>query len=257
MQVCILCGGTGTRLKEQTEFVPKPLIQIGGKPIIWHIMKHYAAYGFDDFILALGYKQEVFKNYFRHFFEYNYDISVSTGYPQGIVGGHQDDIFDNWNVILSDTGENTLKGGRIKRIQKYSNGNKFMLTYGDAVSNVNLGALVRYHNTHGKMVTITGVRPKPRFGELIHKNGSVISYREKPDDENLVNGGFMVCEPAIFDYLDSECDFEHGPLEQIAAMGELMVYYHDGFWKCMDTLNDMIELQKIWDSGKVAWKTWR
>ncbi|HPE06273.1 MAG TPA: sugar phosphate nucleotidyltransferase [Smithellaceae bacterium] len=257
MQVVILCGGTGTRLKEQTEFTPKPLIRIGGRPIIWHIMQHYSRHGFDDFVLALGYKQEAFKDYFCHYFENNYDIHLTAGCPQRVIKAADSTAYNQWEITLSDTGENTLKGGRIKRIEKYMDGNTFMLTYGDAVSDINLTDLLKFHNKHRKMVTVTGVHPEPRFGELLHKDGAVISYREKPDNENLVNGGFMVCEPAIFKYLDIECDFEHGALEQIARMGELMVYPHDGFWKCMDTLNDMIELQRIWDSGKARWKTWR
>jgi glucose-1-phosphate cytidylyltransferase len=248
MQVAILCGGTGTRLKEQTEFTPKPLIQIGGKPMIYHIMRHYAKYGFHDFILALGYKQEAFKSYFSNYINNNYDImmditnSVSYRYPMGEI-----DLLDNFSVMLADTGETTLKGGRIKRIEQYSNGETFMLTYGDAVSDVNISSLLDFHRSHGKMVTITGVHPKPRFGEILHVNGRVTSYREKPGSESLVNGGFMVCEPDIFKYLDTECDFEHGPLERIAAEGQVMVYKHEGFWQCMDTLSDMLELQKIWE----------
>lgn len=253
MQVCILCGGTGTRLKEQTEFIPKPMVPIGGSPIIWHIMKHYSYYGCNDFILALGYKQEAFKEYFIHFERKHSDMifDMRTG------DIWYDDPLPPWRVTLSDTGENTLKGGRLKRIEKYINDDTFLMTYGDAVSNVNIKELVAFHKSHGKLVTMTGVHPEPRFGELIHKNGSVISYREKPNSENLVNGGFMVLGRDVFNYLDNQCDFEHGPLEKIAAEGQLMVYHHRGFWKCMDTLNDMIELQRIWDSGKAAWKIWQ
>lgn len=258
MQVVILCGGTGTRLKEQTEFVPKPMVQIGGKPMVWHIMKHYAIYGHTDFILALGYKQEVFKHYFRHFVENNYDVRVTTSYPPHMGVFDLEEVANNyWDIVLADTGENTLKGGRIKRIEKYSNNKPFMLTYGDAVSNVNLDKLLRFHESHGKMVTITGVEPEPRFGELLHANGIVSTFKEKPKGGALINGGFMICQPEIFGRLNRNCDFEKGPLEQIAADGELMVYHHRGRWKCMDTLNDMIELQRLWDSGEAWWETWK
>lgn len=249
MQVVILCGGTGTRLKEQTEFVPKPLVPIGGKPMIWHIMNQYSRYGHNDFILALGYKQEAFKDYFANFDRAHRDVVYDM--RDGRIW--YEDSRPPWRVTLSDTGENTLKGGRIKRIESYIDDDNFLLTYGDAVSNIHIADLIDFHYSHGKIVTITGVHPPPRFGELFHNGGVVTKYKEKPDSEQLINGGFMVLRKNIFKYLDASCDFEHGPLEEMAKMGQLMVYPHKGFWKCMDTLNDMVELQRLWDSGKAEW----
>lgn len=249
-QVLILCGGTGTRLKEQTEFVPKPLIPIGGRPILWHIMQHYSHYGHNEFVLALGYKQELFKDYFIDFAKKNCDMMFDMK-----EGDMWNVPLPPWKVTLCDTGENTLKGGRIKRSEKYIDG-EFLMTYGDAVSDVNIDELLAFHRSHGKMITITGVHPPPRFGEILHKDGLITSYREKPQNEALANGGFMVVGYDVFNYLDNECDFEHGPLEEIAAKGEVMVYHHKGFWKCMDNLNDMIELQKLWDAGKPPWRIW-
>ena len=241
MEVVLLCGGTGTRLREQTEFIPKPLIPIGGKPLVVRIMEHYIKYSHSGFVLALGYKQEQFKLYFNNYQVINQDMILHRGHV-GVIESPQSDF----TVILSDTGENTLKGGRLKRIEQYISGDTFMMTYGDALSDVNLDDLVNFHTHHGKMVTITGVRPRPRFGEILHENGEVIDFKEKPASNSLVNGGFMVLNRKVFDYLDRDCDFEKGPLEQIAKEGELMVYQHTGYWRCMDTYFDMLELQKEW-----------
>lgn len=210
MQVCILCGGSGTRLKEQTEFIPKPLVPIGGIPMAVHIMRHYASYGFNDFVLALGHKQDSFKTYFTNYDLINHDIVLHIGYhgrePVYVV-------TDKWKVALSDTGENTLKGGRLKRIEKYIEGDTFMVTYGDGIGDVDISALLAFHQSHGKMVTVTGVHPVPRFGELCHKDGKVLSYREKQHEDGcLTNGGFMVMNRGIFDYLTPDCDLEYGPL---------------------------------------------
>lgn len=251
-KVCILCGGTGTRLREQTEFLPKPLIQVGGKPIIWHIMKHYAHYGYNSFVLALGYKQEAFKEYFSHFNEINNDCIVDVGRLQGITCK---DTGDNWRIVLSDTGLNTLKGGRLKRIQKYLDHSPFFMTYGDAVSDVDIDALLKYHNSHGKIATVTGVPAPPRFGELNHSKGTV-SFSEKPPTATLINGGFFVFNYKIFDYLTDNCDLEIGPLEALALKGELKVYHHKGYWGCCDTLRDLDILQEEWNSGKPKWRVW-
>lgn len=246
-QVVILAGGTGTRLREQTELTPKPLVPIGGKPLIWHIIHHYEKYGFYDFILALGYKQEAFKEYFNNYSIINNDVEIHTVRQSmtNIIKSYEVDL----SITLSDTGLNTLKGGRLNRVKKYIEDETFMMTYGDAVSDVNLDELLKFHKKHKKMVTITGVHPEPRFGELFHTKGKVISYKEKEDNGCLVNGGFMVLNREIFDYLDDDCDFEKGPLEEVAKKGQLMVYHHKGFWKPVDTLNDMLTLQKIWDEG--------
>ena len=256
MQVVILAGGSGTRLREMTEFLPKALIPIGGIPILVHIMRLYAHYGYNNFILALGYKQDEFKKYFTHFNQINNDITVSIGSYKGDFYSC-DYVDEGWTVTLSDTGETTMKGGRLKRIEKYIKGDTFMMTYGDAVANIDIPALVAFHKSHGKLVTITGVHPTPRFGEVHHDNGKVISFSEKPHDDNcLVNGGFMVMNRGIFDYLvaDEWCDLEVGPLELIAAKGELMVYHHRGFWKCLDTLKDMEEFQEMWTKGNISWR---
>ena len=252
--VAILCGGSGTRLREQTEFLPKPLIPIGNIPMVVHIMKIYARYGFKDFILALGYKQDAFKQYFNDYDVINNDVTVSIGRPQD---NHYHSCVDQgWNVTLVDTGENTMKGGRLKRIENHIHSNTFMCTYGDAVADIDIRNLIAFHKNHGKLVTITGIHPVPRFGELCHEAGRVLSYREKPDDGCLMNGGFMVMNRGIFDYLtpDEWCDLEIGPLELLAAKEELMVYHHKGFWKCMDNLKEMSELQQMWDSGKAPWR---
>lgn len=252
MQVVILCGGTGTRLKEQTEFLPKPLIPIGPYPMCVHIMKWYAKFGFNDFILALGYKQEAFKQYFYHYDIINHDVLFRTGIT-GTTG--YEGTVDKWSVILSDTGLNTLKGGRLKRVEKYIQGNVFMVTYGDGIGDVDLNSLLAFHLSHGKIVTITGVHPVPRFGELCHEGGRVLAYKEKQHGDGcLTNGGFMVMSRKIFDYLTPDCDLEYGVFELLAAKGDMMVLEHSGQWRCLDTLNDMTELQRMWDEGKAKWR---
>jgi glucose-1-phosphate cytidylyltransferase len=253
--VVVLCGGSGTRLREQTEFLPKPLVQIGGKPMIHHIMKIYAHYGFTDFVLALGYKQEKFKEYFSHFDIINHDVYFSKD-QLGSLHEFPLNVKDNWRVILSDTGLNTLKGARLKRVEKYIRGDTFMLAYGDSVGDIDINELLSFHNEHGKMVTVTGVRPPPRFGEIHHNRGEVISFSEKKDNKAIsVNGGFYVFNRKIFDYLkeDEQCDLEYGVLEEIARMGEMMVYEHTGYWGCMDTLYDLGMLQRLWDEGNAPW----
>ncbi len=254
--VVILAGGTGTRLKEMTEFLPKPLIPVGGIPLVVHVMRWYAKFGYASFVLALGYRQDAFKQFFRHFDDINGDIVVHTG---GIYkGANYPDVRDRWDVTLSDTGLNTFKGGRLKRIEKYIEGDTFLCSYGDGIADIDLRALLAFHQNRGKLVTVTGVHPAPRFGEIHHESGNVISFSEKPDGECLINGGFYVFNRGIFDYLtpDEWCDLEKGPLELIAAKGEMAVYEHGGYWGCMDTLRDMGELQTLWDSGRAPWKTW-
>jgi len=258
MKVVILCGGKGIRLIEETELKPKPLVEVGNKPILWHIMKIYAHYGFRDFILCLGYKGEMIKNYFYNYEILNNDFTIELGTNKHI------EIYSNhkekgWRVTLADTGETALKGSRIKKIEKYVDGDLFMLTYGDGVANINLHDLLSFHKTYGRIGSVTGVRPPSRFGELIVRNNQVVSFAEKPQvSEGLINGGFFVFNRKIFDYLseDENCDFEMGPLEQLAIDGKLMVYEHKGEWACMDTYRDMIYLNKLWESGKAFWKIW-
>lgn len=264
MKVVIFCGGLGTRLKEETEFKPKPMINIGHRPILWHIMKNYAYYGHKDFILTLGYKGEMIKNYFFHYEIMNNDVTIELGKP-AFTQIHQINPQhgeNGWRITLADTGEKALKGARLKKLQKFIPDETFLATYGDGLANVNIPKLVAFHNQHGKLATLTGVNPTPasRFGELMIDGDLVESFREKPikTTGGLVNGGFFVLNRAIFDYLttDDECDLEIGALEQIAKEGQLMVYRHEGFWACMDTLRDMDYLNKLWDEDLAEWKVW-
>lgn len=258
----ILAGGTGTRLKEMSEFLPKPLIPIGGKPMVVHIMKHFSHYGFKDFILALGFKQEAFKMYFTNYDIINNDITVDVGRYKDKERYHSHG--DQWKVTLADTGENTLKGGRLKRIEKYIEGDTFFCCYGDGLSDIHLTGLLEFHKSHGKLATITGVHPPPRFGEIVYENrlmqdGYVKSFSEKPHDDNyLINGGYFVFNRGIFDYLTPNewCDLEFGTLELIANKGEMMCYHHKGFWRAIDTLKDLGDLQAMWDKGEAGWKIW-
>ena len=256
MKVVILCGGMGTRMKEETEYRPKPMVEIGGKPILWHIMKIYSHYGFKDFVLCLGYKGEMIKEYFYNYEILNNDFTVELGNHNHI------EIYNNhkeigWRVTLVDTGEMALKGSRIKKIEKYVDNDLFMLTYGDGVADINIQELLSFHKSHGRIGTLTGVRPPSRFGEMVVKDNRVVSFTEKPQvSKGLINGGFFVLNRKIFNYLseDDNCDFEIGPLEQLAKKGELMLYEHKGEWACMDTYRDMNYLNKLWQTGKAFWK---
>ncbi|MDD5672589.1 MAG: glucose-1-phosphate cytidylyltransferase [Chitinivibrionales bacterium] len=258
MQVVILCGGLGTRLREETEFRPKPMVNIGPRPVLWHIMKRYAHFDHTEFILCLGYKGESIKEYFYHYEIMNNDFSLELGNAGKFIlhNGHTE---KGWNITLADTGEKALKGARIKRIQKYIHGDEFMLTYGDGVCDVDLEALLTFHRDHGKMITITGVNSASQFGEMRVQGNQVLTFREKPQTgDSFINGGYMVLKKEIFNYLidDDGCDFEVGPLEQLARGGQLMVYKHPGSWACMDTLRDTERLNKMWEQGKAFWKIW-
>lgn len=259
MEVIILCGGLGTRLREETEFRPKPMVNIGARPILWHIMKIYAHHGHNDFLLPLGYKGEMIRDYFVNYEWMNNDITLQLGKPESVCmhGCHQE---ADWRITMSDTGQSTLKGGRIKRMEKYVKGDNFLLTYGDGISNVDINKCIEFHKSHGKMVTVTGINPAQRFGELKTRGDQVLSFQEKPEhaSKELINGGFFVFNRKVFDYLspDEDCDLEYGPLEEIARRGELMVYRHSGFWACMDTLRDTEHLNRIWNEGKAPWKVW-
>jgi len=259
LKTVILCGGLGTRIREETEFKPKPMVKIGNRPILWHTMKIYAHYGYTDFVLALGYKGEMIKDYFCHYELMNNDVTVRLGDPEYLCV-HDTHNECGWNITLSNTGEKTLKGGRIKRIEKYIDGDTFMLTYGDGVANIDIKKLIDFHLSHGKIATLTGINPTSRFGELQINKDKVVSFIEKPEvsHKGRINGGFFVLNRKVFDYLteDENCDFEYGPLETIASEGELMVYKHDGFWACMDTLRDMEYLNNLWQKEQPPWKIW-
>ncbi len=258
IKVVILCGGLGARLREETEFRPKPMVEIGGRPILWHIMKIYASFGFKDFILCLGYKGEIIKRYFYNYEVLNNDFTIELGNSKSI------DIYSDhgekgWRVTLADTGEAALKGSRIKKIEKYIDGDLFMLTYGDGVAKINLRELLSFHKSHGRIGTVTGVRPPSRFGELVTEKNKVVSFMEKPQvSTGLINGGFFVFNRKFFNYLrkDENCDFEKESLEKLSRDGELMIFQHDEEWECMDTLRDVEYLNKLWHSGKAFWKVW-
>jgi glucose-1-phosphate cytidylyltransferase len=257
-KVVILCGGLGTRLREETEFRPKPMVNIGSRPILWHIMKYYSQFGFANFVLALGYKGEMIKNYFCHYELMNSDVTIQLGQPDNMCFHHSHGEA-GWKITLANTGEKSLKGARLKKVEKYITDETFMVTYGDGIADVDITALLAFHRDHGKMATVTGINLASRFGELKTDGARVLSFSEKPQNgEGLVNGGFFVFNRLIFDYLtaDDFCDLEVGVLEKIAAEGQLMVYKHRGFWACMDTLRDTEYLNKLWNDGQAKWKTW-
>jgi glucose-1-phosphate cytidylyltransferase len=257
MKVAILAGGFGTRLAEETEIRPKPLVEIGGKPILWHIMKIYDHYGFKNFVVALGYKGEYIKRYMVDYCSLSSDLTVDL--RTGDVLSHGGEAPE-WQVELIDTGQRTNTGGRIKRLAPYTGNETFMLTWGDGVSDIDLRELLAFHRSHGKLITLTAARPPARFGSLdIDSDGRVAKFTEKPQiGEGWINGAFFVCEPGIFDYIAGDAtQFEREPLEALAADGQLMAYQHHGFWQCMDTLRDKYLLNNLWDSGKAPWKTWK
>lgn len=256
--VVILCGGLGTRLREESEFRPKPMVNIGSRPILWHIMKIYACHGYNEFILTLGYHGEMIKNYFCHYELMNNDVTIELGKPEN-VSIHQSHNEAGWKITLADTGEKTMKGGRLKKIEKFIGGDTFMVTYGDGVANIDIKALLAFHHDHGKLATVTGINPAARFGELRIQGDRVEAFYEKPEnDSGLVNGGFFVFNRKFFDYVtvDDNCDLEKGPLEDLARQGELMVYRHKAFWACMDTLRDVEYLNNLWTAEKADWKIW-
>ena len=257
--VIIFCGGLGTRLREETEYRPKPMVHIGGRPILWHIMKTYAEFGFTKFILCLGYKGEMIKEYFYHYEVMNNDITVTLGSHIGLqVHSSHDEI--GWEITLCNTGIGAQKGARLKRIEKYVNSDILLVTYGDGVADINIQELLKYHHSHGKIATVTGVYPKfLRFGELNIEKNQVVRFAEKPKySGNYINGGFFVFSRKIFDHLEDSdtCDLEVGALEELSKQGELMVYKHDGFWACMDTLRDVEHLNNLWSNNQAEWKIW-
>jgi len=255
MKVGILAGGLGTRLAEETVIKPKPMVEIGGKPIIWHVMKHYARYGHTDFSIALGYKGEYIKSWMKDFSSLHGSMTVKT--RTGDITLH-DNNSEDWSVDLVDTGDNTNTGGRIKRLKPWIGKGTFMLTWGDGVSDVDLDALLAYHRSHGKLATLTTVRPPARFGHIEFEGDQVTTFTEKPQTaEGWINGAFFVLEPEIFDYIEGDdTQWEKEPLERLAADGQLMAYRHTSFWQCMDTIRDKLLLEKLWQEGNAPWKTW-
>lgn len=258
MKVIILAGGYGTRLGEMTKDIPKPMAMIGDRPIIWHIMKIYSHYGYNDFVLSLGYKHQSIKEYFNHYDIHANDFTIQLG-TKKIVTLHAHDEA-NWNVTLINTGLNTLKGARIKRVEEHLDDGLTMGTYGDGVADIDLKKLLEFHKAHGKIVTITGVRPPSRFGEIAVDGSRVISFSEKPQaSSGLINGGFFVFDKRLLEYLTTEenCDLEYGVFDKLAAVGELMVFNHTGQWECVDTERDFKHLNKLWDTDEAFWKVWK
>jgi glucose-1-phosphate cytidylyltransferase len=256
MKTVILAGGFGTRISEETSNKPKPMIEIGGKPILWHIMKIYSSYGIRDFVICLGYKSYMIKEYFANYFLHMSDITIDM--ENNRVEVHQNSA-EPWRVTLVDTGENTMTGGRLKRIQSYIGTETFLLTYGDGVADININSLISFHKQHGKHATLTAVQPPGRYGALKIKSESEIrSFREKPEgDGGFVNGGFFILEPHVFSYIDGdETVWEKYPLEALAAENQLRAFKHKGFWQPMDTLRDKNQLEELWSSGNAPWKIW-
>ena len=255
MKVVIMCGGVGTRLAEETEVKPKPMVEVGGKPILWHIMMHYAHYGFKDFFVAVGYKGEVIKKYMVDYCKLNSNITVD--FKTGEVEVH-DCARQDWRVNVIDTGIPTLSGGRLKRLGSYLSKETLMMTWGDGVSNINLQELLNFHRRHGKLATVTAVRPAARFGHMEFNGDKVVKFTEKPQTaEGWINGAFFVLEPGVLNYIEGDdTSFEREPLERLAQDGQLMAYKHSDFWQCMDTLRDKTLLQGLWDSGNPPWKVW-
>lgn len=256
MKVLILAGGLGSRLSEETELKPKPMVEIGGKPILWHIMKIYSYYGFNEFVILLGYKGYIIKEYIANYYMHNSDITFD-------LKDNSIEILNNntepWKVTLIDTGVDSMTGGRIKRAQRYVGNEPFMLTYGDGVSNVDINSLVGFHKKHKKLITVTSVQPEGRFGSLIiDQNNRIVNFQEKPKgDDHWINGGFFVCQPEVFDYIDSDNTiFEKEPLENLARDGQLFTYRHNGFWKPMDTIRDKKQLDELIQKGNAPWMLW-
>ncbi|GAX62922.1 glucose-1-phosphate cytidylyltransferase [Candidatus Scalindua japonica] len=258
MKVVILCGGKGTRLREETEYRPKPMVEIGGKPILWHIMRGYSYYGCDDFVLSLGYKSFCIKEYFLQFKHLHNDFTIQLG--TGQITDHLKEGIMDWKVTMADTGEETLKGARIARIKHHLDGEPFMVTYGDGVGNINIEELLAFHKKAGTIGTFTGVHMPSRFGSVdADVDGRVLSWKEKPILAGYINAGYFVFEPEFLEYLsdDPECDLEKEPLEKLAADSQLSMYRHEGFWHCMDTYRDSIELNVMWNKGQAEWRVWK
>jgi len=257
MKVIIFAGGGGTRLGQLSDIIPKPMVPIGNRPILWHIMKIYSRYGFNEFIILLGVKGHVIRNYFTQYEAYTEDFTIDMSLNK--IEYHNVHSETSWKVSLIDTGIDTLKGARIKRVEKYLNSDINMLTYGDGLADIDIRNLVEFHKSHKKIITISGVHPPARFGELIEEDGRVVSFKEKPQTSvGNINGGFMVMNRELLDYLseDKDCDFETGALEELARAGEVMVYKHEGNWECVDHERDIVHLNHLWNTKRAFWKVW-
>jgi glucose-1-phosphate cytidylyltransferase len=257
MKTVILCGGRGTRISEETEVIPKPMVEIGGKPILWHIMKIYSHYGFNDFIICLGYKGYLIKEYFSHYFLHMTDVTIDLKKNETIV---HNTSSEPWKITLVDTGLETLTGGRLKRIEKFAENKTFMVTYGDGLADIDISELLKFHRKNKVLATVTAVQPSGRFGLMeLGKGGKVKTFLEKPKGDNAwLNGGFFILEPKALSFISGDAmAWEKEPLEALARAGQLEAYQHTGFWKPMDTLRDKIELEKLWQTGKAAWKVWK
>lgn len=257
MKVVLLAGGWGTRISEESYYKPKPMIEIGERPILWHIMKLYSFFGYNEFIICAGYKQHLIKEWFANYFLYNSDVTFDFANDNKMI--IHNNVAEPWKVTIIDTGLNTLTGGRIKRVEKYIKNDSFFLTYGDGVANVDISKLLRMHKQNKNLVTLTAVRPEGRFGTIDLDNGKVISFREKSkEDMGWINGGFMVLSPEVFSYIEGDkVAFENYPLEKLAAERNLGYYKHYGFWQCMDTKRDKEKLDKMWMNGNAPWKVWK
>ena len=256
MKAVLLAGGFGTRISEESVLKPKPMIEVGEMPILWHIMKGYSHHGINEFVVCCGYKQHIIKEWFANYYLYNSDITFDFTQENQLTV--HSNVAEPWKVTLVDTGLNTMTGGRIKRIQKYIGNETFLLTYGDGVSDVNINELIKFHKEKGTIATLTAVKPEGRFGVLDIADDKVRSFREKnQNDMGWINAGFMVLNPEIFDYIDGDDTvFERKPLETVASEGQLSVYKHDGFWQCMDTMKDKMKLEELWSRNEAPWKTW-
>ncbi len=257
MKVVMLAGGYGTRISEESHLKPKPMIEIGGKPILWHIMKEYSYYGFNEFVICAGYKQHVIKEWFANYYLHNSDITFDFSNDNKMTV--HSNVAEPWKVTIVDTGLNTMTGGRIKRIKDYVGDETFMLTYGDGVCDINIKELLEFHRSHGKIATITAIQLTQRFGILdIEDDNTISSFREKSDDDSArINGGYMVLEPEVFNYLDDDTTvFEQGPMKQMAADGQLVAYQYDGYWQCMDTKREMDKLNELIETNKAPWMKW-
>lgn len=256
MKVVLLAGGLGTRIREETEFRPKPMVQVGEFPLIWHIMKYFSTYSYSDFVICTGYKGEIMRNFFRDYKTERSDFTISLQ-PNSNIQLHDDYDESHWNVTLANTGALTPTGGRIHKVRKYLQEEHFICTYGDGLANVNIKELLKFHFSHGRIATVTAVQPVSRFGVLdVDSTGSVLSFREKPQSNVWVNAGFFVFSPKVFSYLDENSVLENEPLANLAQEGQLMAFNHSGFWQPMDTFRELTILNELWNTGKAPWKTW-